>query len=497
VRTLCEVVGISAAQKTVQLKNVKTGEVSTESYDKLVLSPGAAPIRPDLPGIDLPGIFRVRYVPDAREIRAWVEQYKREQAGMDSYSGYQIVKRAMRGVVVGGGFIGLEMAENLMHQGLEVTVIHKHDQLLPRLDPEMSRFVDRYLQKNGVRLALNDGATGFQKSSDGSLQVLTKSGKVHPADIVILAIGVRPETTLAKMAGITIGGRGGILVDEHMRTSNPDIFAVGDAVEIKDFVTGESSLIPLAGPANRQGRIAADVISGRDSSFRGSQGTSIIGVFDGAVAWTGVSENQLIRLGQKDFEKIYIFPNAHAGYYPNAKMVAMKVIFRKSDGRLLGAQALGLEGVDKRIDAIALAIQMGLTVYDLEESELCYAPQFGMAKSAINFAGMVAADVLRSDMPLAHWNSLDGKFLLDVRHPEEIAVEHVPGACNIPLDELRSRLGELPKDTEIHVFCRSGQRAYYATRILLQNGFKAKNISGGMLARSVLMKEEIVPGSLD
>jgi len=497
VRTLCEVVGISAAQKTVQLRNVKTGEVSTESYDKLVLSPGAAPVRPDLPGIDLPGIFRVRDVPDAQQIRAWIEQQKQDLAGMNSYSGYQTVKRAMRGVVVGGGFIGIEMAENLIHQGLEVTIIHKHEQLLPRLDPEMSRFVDRYLQKNGVRLALNDGAAGFQKSLDGSLQVLTKSGKAYPADIVILSIGVRPETALAKMSGIAIGERGGILVDEHMRTSNPDIFAVGDAVEVKDFVTGESSLIPLAGPANRQGRIAADVLAGRDSRFRGTQGTSIVGVFEGAVAWTGANENQLIRLGEKDFEKIYIFPNAHAGYYPDAKMIAMKVIFRKSDGRILGAQALGLEGVDKRIDVIAMAIQMGLTIYDLEEAELCYAPQFGMAKSAINFAGMVAADVLRGDMPLSHWNFEDGGFLLDVRHPEELDAEYVSDACNIPLDELRSRLNELPQDREIHVFCRSGQRAYYATRILLQNGFKAKNISGGMLARSVLMKAEIVPGSLD
>ncbi|MCJ7445788.1 MAG: FAD-dependent oxidoreductase [Methanotrichaceae archaeon] len=497
VRTLCEVVGISAAQKTVQLRNVKTGEVSTESYDKLVLSPGAAPVRPELPGIDLPGIFRVRTVPDALEIRAWIEQHKQDPAGMNSYSGYQTVKRAMRGVVVGGGFIGIEMAENLIHQGLEVTIVHKHEQLLPRLDPEMSRFVDRYLEKHGIRLALNDGAAVFQQSLDGSLQVLTKSGKAHPADIVILSIGVRPETTLAKMAGIKIGERGGIPVDEHMRTSNPDIFAVGDAVEVKDFVTGESSLIPLAGPANRQGRIAADVIAGRDSRYRGSQGTSIVGVFEGAVAWTGANENSLIKLGEKDYEKIYIFPNAHAGYYPDAKMVAMKVIFRKSDGLLLGAQALGLEGVDKRIDAIAMAIQKGLTVFDLEEAELCYAPQFGMAKSAINFAGMVAADVLRGDMPLGHWNSGDVGFLLDVRHPEEIGVEQVSGACNIPLNELRARLGELPQDREILVFCRSGQRAYYATRILLQNGFKARNISGGMLARSVLMKAEIVPGSLD
>ena len=304
---------------------------------------------------------------------------------------------------------------------------------------------------------------------------------------MILAIGVRPETSLAKTAGLEIGQRGGIRVDEHMRTSDPDIFAVGDAVEVKDFVTGEWSLIPLAGPANRQGRIAADVIAGRDSRFRGTQGTSVIGIFGATVATTGANEKLLTRLGQKDFEKVYIFPNSHAGYYPGAKTIVLKVIFRKSDGRLLGAQALGLDGVEKRIDALAMAIQMGATVYDLEEAELCYAPPFGSAKDPVNFAGMVPANVLRGDMPLCHWNSVDGGFLLDVRNPPELAVESVPGAVNIPLPELRARLGELPRDREINIICRSAGRAYFATRILMQNGFKARIISGGMLSRSMLV----------
>jgi NADPH-dependent 2,4-dienoyl-CoA reductase/sulfur reductase-like enzyme/rhodanese-related sulfurtransferase len=486
-RTHCEVIGISAAKKTVELKNHATGEVSTELYDKLVLSPGAAPIRPPLPGIDLPGIFSVRTVPDAREIREWIERGSSDSTGEHTGSGFQALDKTKRAVVVGGGYIGLEMAENLVHSGLEVTLVEMLDQVMAPLDPECARLVERHLEKNGVRVELNDGVAGFRQTANGSLDVLTKSGKAHPADIVILAIGVLPETELAKMAGIEIGKRGGIRVDEQMRTSNPDIFAVGDAVEVKDFVTGEWSLIPLAGPANRQGRIAADVIAGRDSRFRGTQGTSVIGVFGATVATTGANEKLLIRLDQKDFEKVYLFPNSHAGYYPGAKTIVLKVIFRKSDGRLLGAQALGQDGVEKRIDALAMAIQMGATVYDLEEAELCYAPPFGSAKDPVNFAGMVPADVLRGDMPLCHWNAVDGGFLLDVRNPPELAVESVPGALNIPLPELRARLGELPRDREILIICRSAQRAYYATRILLQNGFKARNISGGMLSRSMLV----------
>jgi NADPH-dependent 2,4-dienoyl-CoA reductase/sulfur reductase-like enzyme/rhodanese-related sulfurtransferase len=486
-RANTEAISISPKNKTVDLRNVTTGEVTTEKYDKLVLSPGAAPIRPPLPGIDLPGIFSVRTVPDARVIREWIERGSSDLPEEHTSSGFRSLEKPKRAVVVGGGYIGLEMAENLVHRGLEVTIVEMLDQVMAPLDPECARLVERHLEKNGVRLALSDAVAGFKQTANGSLEVLTKSGKAHPADIVILAIGVRPETSLAKAAGLEIGQRGGIRVDEHMRTSDPDIFAVGDAVEVKDFVTGEWSLIPLAGPANRQGRIAADVIAGRDSRFRGTQGTSVIGIFGGTVATTGANEKLLTRLGQKDFEKVYIFPNSHAGYYPGAKTIVLKVIFRKSDGRLLGAQALGMDGVEKRIDALAMAIQMGATVYDLEEAELCYAPPFGSAKDPVNFAGMVPANVLRGDMPLCHWNSVDGGYLLDVRNPPELAVESVPGAVNIPLPELRARLGELPRDREINIICRSAGRAYFATRILLQNGFKARIISGGMLSRSMLV----------
>ncbi len=439
-RTRCEVTNISPQAKTVEVKNHVTGEVTTEEYDKLVLSPGAAPIRPPLPGIDLPGIFSVRTVPDAREIREWLEEGASDLTEENTSAAFKPVGRAKRAVVVGGGYIGLEMAENLFHRGLEVTVVEMLDQVMAPLDPECARLVERYLEQHGVGLALGDAVAGFEQAATGSLEVLTKSGKVYPADIVILAIGVRPETALARAAGLEIGERGGIRVDDQMHTSDPDIFAVGDAVEVTDYVAGEWSLIPLAGPANRQGRIVADVICGRASRFRGTQGTSVIGIFGATVAMTGANEKLLVRLGQTDFEKAYLFPNSHAGYYPGAKTIVLKVIFRKSDGRLLGAQALGLDGVEKRIDVLAMAIQMGATVYDLEESELCYAPPFGSAKDPVNFAGMVAADILRGDMPLAHWTSVNGEFLLDVRNPPELAAEKVEGVVNIPLPELRARL---------------------------------------------------------
>ena len=487
VRTNCEAISISPTTKTIELRNVATGEMTTESYDKLVLSPGGSSVHPPLPGIDLPGIFHVRTVPDTKTIIEWIERGTSFLTGMYHYSGIQMVKPARRAVVVGGGFIGLEMAENLVHLGFDVTLIQKLDQLLGPLDKEIANLVEGHVTRHGVRLVLNDGVTGFIQLEGGALEVQTISGKTFPGDIVILAIGVRPDTKLAKTAGLEVGERGGIRVDEHMRTSDPNIFAVGDAIEVKDFVTGRCSLVALAGPANRQGRIAADVIAGRDSRYRGTQGTSIIGLFGGAVAWTGVSEKMLKRIGDVDYEKIYLFPNSHAGYYPDAKMLGMKVIFRKSDGRLLGAQAIGEDGpaVDKRISALAMAIQMDATVYDLEEAELCYAPQFGSAKDPVNFAGMVAAAVLRGDMPITHWDSTDDAFLLDVREPVELAVESVPGAINISLSQLRSRLNELPRGREIHVICRSAQRAYYATRILLQNGFKAQSISGGMLSRAM------------
>jgi len=484
-RTNCEVVGISAKEKTVKLKNNLTGEVTTEKYDKLVLSPGAAPVRPPLPGLDLPGIFSVRTVADSKNIKEWLDRDTDNSVG-NSFTGVDKVSKPKKAVVIGGGFIGLEMAENLVERALNVTLIEKLDQLMPPLDPEMARVVKRYMKKHGITVKTGDGVAGFQKGENGELEVATEKGKVHMADIVIMSIGVKPELELAKMAGIKVGDLGGIRVNEHMVTSDPDILAVGDAVEVKDFVTGEWTLIPLAGPANRQGRIAADVIAGRKSKFRGTQGTSICKLFDAAIAQTGVSEKTLKKLGDTDYEKVYLFPNSHAGYYPGAKMLIMKLIFRKSDGKILGAQVLGEDGVPKRIDSFAMAIQMGCTVYDLEESELCYAPPFGSAKDPVNFAGMIAANILRGDMPVAHWDSLGDSFLLDVRNPPEVAADPVPGAVNIPLPQLRARLAELPKDRQIAAFCRSAQRSYYATRILLQNGFRAVNISGSMLVRSIM-----------
>ncbi|HUS96545.1 MAG TPA: FAD-dependent oxidoreductase [Hyphomicrobiaceae bacterium] len=486
-RTNCEAFAISPENKSVDLRDVTTGEVTTETYDKLVLSPGAPSIRPPLPGIDLPGIFQVRTVPDVRTIREWISGGTTFLEGMYNYSGIQFVKPTRHAVVIGGGFIGLETAENLIHAGFNVTLVEMLDQILAPLDSEFARIVEEHVKLHGLQLALGDGVAGFEPLDGGRIEVKTKSGKALPADLVVLALGVRPDTALAKTAGLEIGELGGIRVNNQMRTSNPDIFAVGDAIEVKDFVTGYWSLIALAGPANRQGRIAADVICGRNSNFRGTQGTSIIGLFGGAAAWTGVSEKTLKKLGDTDYEKIYLFPNSHAGYYPGAKMIGLKILYRKTDGRLLGAQALCEDGpaADKRISALAVAIQMGATVYDLEESELCYAPQFGSAKDAVNFAGMMAANVLHGDMPLAHWEDTKDAFLLDVRQPLELTVESVLGAINIPLGELRTRLSELPRDREILIFCRSAQRAYYATRILLQKGFKARNISGGMLSRAM------------
>jgi NADPH-dependent 2,4-dienoyl-CoA reductase/sulfur reductase-like enzyme/rhodanese-related sulfurtransferase len=481
-RTNAEVIAINAAQKTVTIKNRLNGEETTESYDKLVLSPGSAPIRPSLPGIDLPGVFSVRTVDDAKNIKKWIN--KDTPLAGNEYSGIDLLSKPKRAVVIGGGFIGLEMVENFIDLGLEVTLLEKLNQVMPPLDAEIAKVVKNYMEKRGVKVILSDGVSGFKTTEKGSLEVQTELGKVLPADVVILAIGVRPETALAKMAGIEIGERGGMRVDENMRTSNPNILAVGDAIEIKDFMTKDWALIPLAGPANRQGRIAADVIAGRDSKYRGTQGTSICKLFGATIAQTGISEKTLKRIGDTDYEKIYLYPNSHAGYYPGAKMLVIKFIFRKSNGKVLGAQILGEDGVPKRIDSFAMAIQMGCTIYDLEESELCYAPPYGSAKDPVNFAGMVAADVLRGDMPITHWEFVGDGFLLDVRNPPELVVESIPGAFNIPLPQLRARLGELPKDTEILVFCRSAQRAYYATRILLQNGFKAKNISGGMLSRS-------------
>ncbi|MFN8633076.1 MAG: FAD-dependent oxidoreductase [Chloroflexota bacterium] len=476
VRSQCEAIAVAPAEKTVTLRDLVTGAVTTETYDTLVLAPGAVSIRPPLPGIDLPGIFQVRSVPDARAIRAWIDRRAAALAGAPGRS-------RLRAVVVGGGFIGLETAENLIHRGIDVTVVEMLDQVLPPIDREFARLVEERLVQHGVQLALGDGVAAFKQAADGELVVETRSGAAYPADLVILSLGVRPDTTLARAAGLEIGERGGIRVDEQMRTSDPAIYAVGDAVEVKDVVTDQWSLIALAGPAARQGRIAADTIAGLQSRYRGTQGTAVVGLFGATIAWTGATEKLLRRVGDADYEKVYLHPNSHAGYYPGAKPIAMKLLFRKSDGRLLGAEAFGEDGVDKRISVLAAYLQMGATVRDLEEAELCYAPQFGSAKDPINIAGMIAGNVLSGAMPVAHWDSGADGLLLDVREPIEVVAEPVPNALNIPLKQLRARLGELPRDREILVTCRSGQRAHTATRILLQHGFGAKNVSGGALSR--------------
>lgn len=466
VHTRTEVVSIDRKSRTVEVKDLSSGEIRREGYDALVLSPGASPVRPPLPGIDLPGIFTLRSIPDSRQIKAWIE-----------------ARKARRAVIVGAGFIGLEMAENLAHLGLSVTVIELLNQVMPPLDPEMATIVAKHLKAHNVQLALGDGVAGFEQTQEG-LSVKTGSGVVHEADLVILAIGVRPETQLAKAAGLELGARGGIRVDAGMRTSDPHIWAVGDAVEVRDWISGEEVLVPLAGPANRQGRIAADNICGRDSVFRGVQGTAICGVFGLQVATTGASEKSLRRRGVHEYEKVYLHPGHHAGYYPGARKIHLKLIFHKTDGVILGAQAVGEEGVDRRIDVIAMAIQKGGTVYDLEEAELCYAPQFGGAKDPVNFAGMIAADTLRGDMEITHWDEPPtvATLLMDVREAEEFAERHADGAVNIPLSQLRERLGEIPQDRDVRTYCAVGIRGYLASRILRQRGIPARNISGGMLA---------------
>jgi NADPH-dependent 2,4-dienoyl-CoA reductase/sulfur reductase-like enzyme/rhodanese-related sulfurtransferase len=468
VRVSSEVTAIDRGTQRVAVRNLATGEVYHEQYDSLVLSPGAYPIRPPVPGVDLPGIFTLRTIPDSRRIRDWKTQTD-----------------AKRAVIVGGGFIGLEMAENLVKLGLSVTIVEMQPHVMPVLDPEIAIAIHTELTRNRVNLRLNEAVAGFEQESDGKLIVKLSSGATEQADLVILAVGVRPETQLAKEAGLEIGDLGGIRVDDRMRTSDERIWAVGDAVEVRDFVTGRWTLVPLAGPANRQGRLAADAILGRDVKFRGVQGTAVVGVFGLTVASTGPSEKTLKRLGLWDrpakYEKIYLHPGHHASYYPGSAPITIKLVFAKEDGLIIGAQAVGKDGVDKRIDAIATAIQNRSTVFDLEEAELCYSPQFGSAKDPVNMAGMIAANIVRGDAQVFQWEDVQNsdRFILDVRDPREFNAGHIEGAINIPLNELRNRMDELPRDREIWAYCFVGQRSYYAARAMAQHGFSIKNLSGG------------------
>lgn len=474
-----EVTAIDRARRTIRVRDLDASGAPAERdepYDALVLSPGAAPIRPPLPGIDLPGVFAVRTIPDSVRIRTWIEE-----------------RAPRRAVVVGGGFIGLEMAENIAHRGLEVTILEKLPQVMPPIDAEMAYWVQRHLRERGVTLHLGDGVAGFE-DEHGALAVLTESGARLRTDLVILSIGVRPEVELARQCGLALGARGGIMVDDTMRTADRNIWAVGDAVEVRDVLTGQETIVPLAGPANRQGRIAAESIAGRQRLFRGVQATAVVGVFGLTVACTGASEKGLRRCGVGDFQKVYLHPGHHAGYYPGARPIRLKLLFDVPDGRILGAQAVGLEGVEKRIDVIAMAIQKGATVYDLAEAELCYAPQFGGAKDPVNLAGMVAANYLDGDMPLAQWEGLgkDGELLVDVREADEHAAGHIPGAINLPLSQLRQHYGQLPKDRPIALFCEVGQRAYYAARFLLQHGYRASNLSGGYTTYQALKAAGVI-----
>ncbi|KAA5538547.1 CoA-disulfide reductase [Roseiconus nitratireducens] len=466
VRVRSEVRSIDRANKTVTVANLATDEVYEETYDKLILATGAAPFRPPIPGIDREEVFELRGLDDADILHA------------------QATSQAKSAAIIGGGFIGIEVAENLVRRGIEVTVIELADQILTPWDPEMVRPLQQQLLAHGIKLLLEESAEAFtDRGERPGMRIQLQSGRSVDADFAVVCIGVRPESQLAVDAGLECGSRGGIVTNAHQQTSDPDIYAVGDVVEVTDFVTGKPTQVPLAGPANRQGRIAADHLLGRDARYRGTQGTSVVGFFGQTAAMTGQNE-KMLRRQQTRFEKIYIHPTDHAGYYPGAEQFTLKLLFDPDSGHILGAQAVGTSGVDKRIDVIAMAIQANLSVFDLEEAELCYAPQYGHAKDPVNMAGFVAAGVIRGDQPVIHAESIDPStavedFILDVRSRQEHEAGHLAGATNIPIEELRDRLSELPRDRRIIAYCQVGQRGYMATRLLLQDGFEAVNLSGG------------------
>lgn len=462
IRVNSEVTNIFREDREIEV--FADGKTYREKYDFLILSPGASPIIPKIPGIQREGIFVLRNMEDVDRIK---------EAMMS--------RNPSRAVVIGGGFVGVEMAENLKEAGLKVTLVEAADQIMGPLDIEMARILEKHVTEEGIELVLSDGVKSFEGNEN--IEVVLNSGRKFKADIVILAIGVRPETKLAKEAGLVLGDRGGIKVDEYLRTSDPSIYAVGDAIEIKDLVNNSDTLIPLAGPANKQGRIAAENICGRNIRFKGAQGTSIIKVFDLTGAGTGNNEKSLNRL-QIPYLKSYTISNSHAGYYPGSLPMNMKILFSPEDGTLLGAQIVGRDGVDKRIDVLATAIRHKLTVYDLEELELAYAPPYSSAKDPVNMAGFVGANMLRGDVKVVHWDEVDNLnnkdyYFVDVRSKLEYDSSHLDNFVNIPVDELRDRIEELPQNKKIIVTCKIGLRGYIAYRILIQKGFEAYNLSGG------------------
>ena len=461
-----EVTAIHPDQKTVSVKALETGEEFEEHYDKLILSPGASPTQPRLPGVGLEKLFTLRTVEDTFRIKDYIRAHHPKSA-----------------VLAGGGFISLELAENLRELGMEVTIVQRPKQLMNPFDPDMAAFIHGEARRHGIRLALGHTVEGFAER-DGGVDVLLKDADPLHADMVVLAIGVTPDTVLAKEAGLELGLKGSIVVNDRMETSDPDIYAVGDAVQVKHFVTGQDAVISLAGPANKQGRIAADNICGRDSRYLGSQGSSVIKVFDLTAASTGVNETNAKKAGL-DVDTVILSPMSHAGYYPGGKLMTMKVVFEKGTYRLLGAQIVGYEGVDKRIDVLAAAIHAGLTAIQLKDLDLAYAPPYSSAKDPVNMAGFMVENLASGVVKQFHIEDVnalphDGSVtLLDARTPQEYEGGHIEGFRNIPVDELRERLDEIEKGKPVYVICQSGLRSYIACRILAGYGYEAYNFAGG------------------
>ncbi len=461
-----EVTAIHPDSKTVTVKNLENGKVFTESYDKLVLSPGAKPIKPNFEGIDSDKIFTLRTVEDTFKVKKYTDEHHPKSA-----------------VVVGGGFIGIEVAENLSDLGIDVTLVEAAEQLMTPFDRDMASFIHAEIRKNGIHLMLDTMVEGFA-DNDCGINVKLKNAQALHTDMVVMAIGVAPETTLAKNAGLELGIKGSIVVNDRMETSVPDIYAVGDAVQIKNFVTDIDTLISLAGPANKQGRIAADNICGGDSRYTGGQGSSVIKIFDMTAASTGINEKTAKSLGIA-VDKVILSPMSHAGYYPGGKIMTMKVLFEKETYRLLGAQIIGFDGVDKRIDVLATAIRAGMKAYELTELDLAYAPPYSSAKDPVNMAGYIIENMKNGIVKQWYYEEderlpRDGSVtLLDTRTPMEYSIGHAEGFINIPVDELRERIDELDKSKPVYIMCQSGLRSYIASRILMGNGFDAYNFAGG------------------
>lgn len=480
VRVGYEARSIDPKNRTVHVLETATGREFDERYDKLVLAPGATPIRPNLPGIDHPRVFVLRNIDDMDAIKGVVDGGARSA------------------IVIGGGYIGVEMAESLRHRGLDVHLVEMVDQIMPPLDREMARDLENHMRRHGVTLHLGTAAAAF-KDAAGRITVELTNTQTVTADLVLLSVGVRPDTALARAAGLEIGPRGGIKVDAHLRTSDKDIFAAGDAVEVVDTVTGEAAVIPLAGPANRQGRIAAENICGRNTTYGSTQGTAIVKIFDMTGGGTGASEKLLKKAG-RPYLKVYLHPSGHAGYYPGSAQMHIKVLFAPDSGKVLGAQVVGFDGVDKRLDVFATAIRAGLTVGDLQSLELAYAPPYGSAKDAVNMAGFVASNLLKGDVKFWYAEefpkSTASGVIIDVRGPQEYELSHIPGAVNIPLGKLRSQLDKIPKDKPLFVYCKVGFRSYLAYRMLVQRGFKdLATLSGGTLTFCNYHGESICTGA--